>query len=252
MGFLCFREGTVFQIAWPLFWRETCSNKEGIRAKLHGIFGITWSFLHRMSHTGESDGVKRGHSGLCRAVSSTHGESWRRWCLTLVSNQARVSVRRISLHLSRSIWRYLKPALDSTFCLKKSLFFSPVVYISFFLSIEVGARRPRCLSFIRRRRGHNEAVCPCPAQCSKMLYGRIRTGTFCSRAERYQLKVCNIRSTLHAYGKESTRSFFSWKRTMQKTLQIHGRDGKHAGASCVKPGLMIGWNSSFHLWQRVM
>lgn len=87
--------------------------------------GITWPFLHRMSHTGESDGVKRGCNELCRAVSSTHGESWKRWCFKLVSNQLRVSVRRISLHLTRSIWTYLKPALASTFCLnlKKRLFF---------------------------------------------------------------------------------------------------------------------------------
>ncbi|KAF3842043.1 hypothetical protein F7725_023994 [Dissostichus mawsoni] len=53
---------------------------------------------------------------------------------------------------------------------------------------------PRCFSFIRQRRAarvraYNEAVCPCPTQCSKMLRsGRHSfsqdSGRFRSIAER--------------------------------------------------------------------
>lgn len=62
---------------------------------------------------------------------------------------------------------------------------------------------------------------------------RTRRGTFGSRAERYQLKVCEMRIT---FQNSPNAPSYTFDRKEAAAPLIHGRAGKQAAALCVKHG----------------
>lgn len=93
--------------------------------------------------------------------------------------------------------------------------------------------RPRCLSFIWQRRDPMKRRVLVRHNAAAGCHRRTRRGTFGSRAERHQLKVCDISEL-------TNRSFLSRLDRSQtdrvSSPLIHARAGKQAAALCVKHG----------------
>lgn len=166
--------------------------KQGVHLSA-GSLGPTWPCLHRPTR-GESDDVKFVHNGLSglREMGKVGHKVWNP-CLfvanKLVFRRVPAFIYTFQLSAARDLQTRLKEHLSVVSILSPYSVF--VLFIYFFPA----PCRPRCLSFIWQRRDvmkrrvlvrHNAA-----ARCHK----RTGRGTFGSRAERYQLKVCEMRTT---------------------------------------------------------
>lgn len=131
---------------------------------------------------GENDDANRGHSELARAVGvrrmvKVGDKVLKRWYFStkLISRQLSASIWRFSINLHTRLLYGVHFNLTFEWKSKKKeiilacrLFCPPLCRCLSTTSVP-----PRCRSFIwlrrgARVRGYNEAVCPCPRQCSKM------------------------------------------------------------------------------------